>query len=231
MTYESKISNENKISYTKKYVYYSAIVFGLINLVDIFNSNAGTLVKSFVVIEFFTSQGVAESVGVSTLGLLSVFGIPLMLLSAGIRYIADKYGRKPALLLNTIGLTIGAGLILIGNTLPMYIIGSLFGTLFLAADIQLMMIQEEAPIEKRSQFLAFARMVGLVGAMLVPFARGLFLTGENPNWRMIYIIPLIGGVIVTIIILLTLKESSVYLTMKAEKRSNPEQLETQKKEG
>ncbi|MCP4763434.1 MAG: MFS transporter, partial [archaeon] len=47
----------------------------------------------------------------------------------------------------------------------------------------------------------------------------------------IYIIPLIGGVIVTIIILLTLKESSVYLTMKAEKRSNPEQLETQKKEG
>ena len=56
------MTEEKKVSYTKKYTYYTLFVLGMMNIIDIFTSNAGPLVASFVVDEFFISRGVAENV-------------------------------------------------------------------------------------------------------------------------------------------------------------------------
>ena len=224
-----KIDEKNRVKYSPKYIYYAAVVFGIINLLDIFSSNAGPLTKSYVIEEFFLSKGIAENIAYSQYSLLGIIGMPLMLLALSMRYLADKRGRKFALIVNIIGMTIGAALILISENFFIFMIGYFFSGFFLTADIQLLMITEESPRDKRSQFLAFARIIGLVGAILVPFSRSIFLAGENPNWRGIYYAPVAIGIIATLLAIFTIKESSVYLTMKKQNEFEESQSENEVK--
>jgi len=218
------MTEENKVSYTKKYTYYTLFILGLMNIIDIFTSNAGPLVASFVVDEFFISKGVPENVAYATYGaamaLLSLFFIA----GLAVRYIADRYGRRPALIINIIGMTIGAIITIISQDFLTFFIGAIFGAVFLTADIQMLLMNEECPAEKRSQFVTSVMIMGLLGALLVIFMRYLFMSGANPNWRALYILTVIGGIIVTILAMFTLKESSIYLTMKARREANPEKF-------
>ena len=137
--------DEFEVSYTKKYIYYSLAILGLMNLIDIFMSNAGPLVVSFVVEEFLISRGVPENVAYAQYGAAMAF-LPLAgLLAVMIRYWADKYGRKMALTINIVGMTVGALLIVIAQDFWVYVLGSLIGGMFLVADIQLLFINEQSP--------------------------------------------------------------------------------------
>jgi len=219
------MTEEKKVSYTKKYTYYTLFVLGMMNIIDIFTSNAGPLVASFVVDEFFISRGVAENVAYAQYGaamaLLSLFFI----LGLAVRFIADRYGRRPALIINIIGMTIGAIITILSQDFLTFFIGAIFGAVFLTADIQMLLMNEECPAEKRSQFVTSVMIMGLVGALLVIFMRYLFMSGVNPNWRALYFLTFIGGIIVTILAIFTLKESSIYLTMKAQRAANPEKMQ------
>lgn len=226
---EKDEKDEYEVSYTKKYIYYSAAILGFINLIDIFMSNAGPLVVSFVVQEFLIDKGVPENVAYAQYGAAMAF-LPLAgLLSVMIRYLADKHGRKFALIINVVGMTIGALLILFAQNFWIYVLGSLLGGLFLAADIQLLFMNEQSPKEKRSRFVNGVRIIGLCGALMVPIFRGFFITTTDPNWRGLFLLPLIAGVIVSLLVIFTFKESSVYLTMKAQKEANPETQKQQVK--
>lgn len=210
-------NNENEnlvVKYSVKYILYATGIFGIINLLDIFSSNATPLIQSFIVQEFFVEQGIDVAIGYARMNLLTLLAFPLTIVALSLKFIVDKYGRKPGLIISIIGMTIGAILVAFSQNFLMYMIGNLMGSLFLTTDIQLMMVQEESPIEKRARYLAFARIIGLIGALLVPLSREIFLSGTNPNWRAIYYFPFILGIILTIIVILTMKESSVYLTMK-----------------
>lgn len=214
--------DEFEVSYTKKYIYYSLGILGLMNLIDIFMSNAGPLVVSFVVEEFLISKGVPEKVAYAQYGAAMAF-LPLAgLLAVMIRYWADKYGRKIALTINIVGMTVGALLIVIAQDFWVYVLGSLIGGMFLVADIQLLFINEQSPKEKRSRFVNWVRIVGLCGALMVPIFRGIFITTSDPNWRGLFLLPLIAGIIVSLLVIFTFKESSIYLTMKAKREANPE---------
>jgi len=219
------MTEENKVSYTKKYTYYTLFIMGMMNIIDIFTSNAGPLVASFVVDEFFISRGVDEKVAYAQYGaamaLLSLFFI----LGLGVRFIADRYGRRPALIINIIGMTIGAIITILSQDFLTFYIGAIVGAVFLTADIQMLLMNEECPPERRSQYVTSVMIMGLLGALLVIFMRFLFMSGSNPNWRALYILTFIGGIIVTILAIFTLKESSVYLTMKARRAANPEKMQ------
>ncbi|GAG89318.1 unnamed protein product, partial [marine sediment metagenome] len=174
--------------------------------------------------EFFISRGVPENEAYAIYGasmaLLSLFFI----LGLAVRFIADRYGRRPALLINIIGMTLGAIITIISQDFLTFYIGAILGAVFLTADIQMLLMNEECPPEKRSQFVTSVMIMGLLGALLVIFMRYLFMSGANPNWRVLYFLTFIGGIIVTILAIFTLKESSIYLTMKARKAANPEKF-------
>jgi MFS family permease len=221
------IQNEQIVTYTKRYMYYSVLIMGLINLIDIFSSNAAPLVVSYVVDEFFVSKGVPENIAYAQYGIIMSSLSVFMLFGLVIKYIADRYGRKPALIINIIGISLSALLVLFSQSFLIYALGVLIGAVFLNADMQMLFTSEECPKEKRSQFINTVRIVGLCGAILVLVFRFIFMSGPNPNWRALWLLPLIGGIIVTLISIFTLKESSVYLTMKAQRAVHPE-LKTDK---
>ena len=220
---ENDKDDEFKVSYTKKYIYYSAAILGFMNLIDVFLSNAVPLTASFVVDEFFISQGVPENEAYAIYGVAMSFLIFAGLLAVMIRYLADKYGRKFALIINIVGMTLGAFLIMTAPNFLIYVLGALLYGMFVAADIQLLFMNEQSPKEKRSRFVNAVRIVGLCGALLVPIFRGIFITTSDPNWRGLFLLPLIAGIIVSLLVILTFKESSVYLTMKAQREANPEE--------
>ncbi len=216
---DNNIQNENVVvKYSVKYVLYAAGIFGIINLLDIFSSNASPLLQSFIVQEFFVDNGIDEAIGLARMNLVTLIAFPLVILALIMKYIVDKYGRKPGLIVSIIGMTIGTVFVAFSQNFVMYVIGNLIGILFLSTDIQLLTIQEEAPIKKRARYLAFARVIGLVGALLVPLSREIFLSGSDPNWRAVYYFPMILGVVITVVVIFTMKESSVYLTMKQQKK-------------
>lgn len=218
------MTEENKVSYTKKYTYYTLFIMGLMNIIDLFTSNAGPLVASFVVDEFFISRGVAENVAYTTYGIAMASLTLFFIIGLAVRWIADRRGRRPALIINIIGMTIGAIITIVSQDFWMFYIGAIFGAVFLTADIQILLMNEECPPEKRSQYVTSVMIMGLLGALLVIVMRYLFMSGANPNWRALYFLTFIGGIIVTILAVFTLKESSVYLTMKAQRAAHPEKF-------
>jgi MFS family permease len=224
---KDKNQKEDRVSYSKTYMYYTVFVMGMINLIDIFTSNVGPLVVTYVVDEFFISKGVPENVAYAQYGLAMSFVSIFMLIGLVIRYFADRYGRKPALIINIVGMSLSALLVLFSLNFLMYVLGVLLGAVFLNADIQMLLVGEECPKEKRSQFINGIRIVGLCGALLVLVLRFIFISGSNPQWRLLWLLPLVGGIIVTFIAIFTIKESSIYLTMKAQRSAHPE-LQNQK---
>lgn len=124
------MTEENRVTYTKKYTYYSLFVLGLINIIDIFTSNVGPLVVSFVVDEFLISKGVPENVAYAQYGAVMALAPLFFIVALGIRYLADRYGRKPALIINVAGMGFSALLIIISQTFLMYVLGALLGSVF-----------------------------------------------------------------------------------------------------
>ena len=57
-------------------------------------------------------------------------------------------------------------------------------------------------------------LVGLFGPIMMVISRFIFASGGRTFWRGIALIPIIFGIIITIIIMLKLKESSKYEQMK-----------------
>ncbi len=226
---ENNMVENDKISYTKKYIYYSACIFGLMNLVDIFSSNAGPLTVSNVVTEFLViGQGMDPTAALALHQSLGSLSVVVMLLALTLKFVADRYGRKKALIINILGMTLGSVIVLISQNYWVFFIGNTISSFFLTADLQMLYITEQAPEDQRSRYIAFARIVGLVGAMLVPLMRGIYMSGDNPNWRALYVLPVILGVIVSLTVVFTIKESNVYLTMQKQRAANPEL--SQKKE-
>ncbi len=217
-----KNQNEDRVTYTKTYMYYTVLVMGMINLIDIFTSNVAPLVVTYVVEEFFISKGIPENVAYAQYGLVMSLVSIFMLFGLVVRYFADRYGRKPALIINIIGMSLSALLVLFSLNFFMYALGVLLGAVFLNADIQMLLVGEECPKEMRSQYINGVRIVGLCGALLVLVLRFIFISGSNPQWRLLWLLPLIGGIIVTVIAIFTIKESSIYLTMKAKRAAHPE---------
>ena len=216
------MTEENKVSYTKKYTYYTLILMGMMNIIDIFTTNVGPLVASFVVDEFFISRGVPENEAYAQYGIAFAFLPLFFIVGLAVKFIADRYGRRPALIINIIGMTLGGLILYFSQTFLIYYIGAIFGAIFVTADIQILLINEECPAEKRSQLTMSVMIIGLGGALLVILMRYLFMSGANPNWRALFLLTFIGGIIVSILAIFTLKESSIYLTMKAKQAANPE---------
>ncbi|MCP4761926.1 MAG: sugar porter family MFS transporter, partial [archaeon] len=147
--------------------------------------------------------------------------------------IADKKGRKPALILNIIGMVVCASLITFswpGAVNPifgywMYKIGQSVGVAFLAADIQMLIISEDAPRDKRGIFVYLVQTIGIGGSILGAIIYGQMAEEIQTSWRVLLLIPFILGIIMSLVVLFSLKETSVYSTMKLRKNAELGQIE------
>ena len=194
------------------YLFVLCVVVTLIHVVDEIATNLGNMVQSSVVNEFFVlGLGQTYNEGLATMGTLSLVVGQLSLIAPFYKSLADRFGRKMFLVLNTFGFGVGLFICFISQNFLLYAVGLAIINFFIAHDMQVVFILETAPKDKRATIYGLTKCLGTVGLVLVPVLRRVFLDADATNWRPLFMIPGILALIVGIIGLFFIFESKVFV--------------------
>ena len=113
----------------KKNMYFVYLVFiiALIYATDEIASQIGTLMKTEIANDLFSKYG-ESSVGL--LDILSVLVVPFQALGLLYRPLADRWGRKKFLIINTFGMSLAMLIIFLSGNLFVYFIGAVLVQFF-----------------------------------------------------------------------------------------------------
>lgn len=181
--------------------------------------------------------------GLAVLASFSGVTLLLQLVAPFYKSLADRFGRKPFLVINTYGMALGLGLCFVSKSFGSYIIGTMITTSFIAHDMQVVYILEVAPSDKRTRFYGITKCIGTLGLALVPLFRGIFMGNDPTKWRMVFFVPVLIAIAIATLCLLTARETKVYLAERisvlerpleeriAEKEASKEQKKSANKVG
>ncbi len=229
---EKEISKWEKEKARPKKNYYFAylvLIICIIYATDEIASQIGTLMKTEIANDLFSKFG-ESSVGL--LDILSILVVPFQALGLLYRPLADKWGRKRFLIINTFGMSFAMFVIFLSGNLFMYFIGACMVQFFIPHDMHVVYIMESSPSKHRARIYSSIKFFANIAVMLVPLLRRM-LMADSSQWRNVYLIPAIVGIITSLIALLFAREPDTfidsrlrYLRMSDEERKLQE---TQKK--
>ena len=229
----SKVSKKEKeLAYWKKqqarpkgntYFWYLVLIISLIYAVDEIASQIGTLMKTEIANDLFKSES-----SVTILNLLQGVAIPFQVLGLLYRPLADKYGRKIFLIINTFGMSIAMFVIFLSNSIPMYVIGACMIMFFIPHDMHVVFIMESSPAKKRAITYSVIKFFANMAVMLVPILRRIFMHNAN-EWRNVYMIPAFVGIAVSLLALLMARETDAFITSRISYLSMSEEELAQEK--
>ena len=204
------------------YLIVLCVVVTLIHVVDEVATNLGNMVQSSVVTEFFvTKMGLEYNEGLATMATLSILVGQLSLIAPFYKSLADRFGRKMFLVLNTFGFGLGLFVCYISNSFIVYAVGLAIINFFIAHDMQVVFILETAPKDKRATIYGLTKCLGTVGLVLVPVMRRVFLDADATNWRPLFLIPGLLALIVGTIGFFFIYESKVFVESRIDFLSKP----------
>lgn len=189
------------------YLAFLILIICVVYVTDEITSQIHTLMKTEIATDLLANFG-ESSVGV--LDILGIIAFPFQALSLLYKPLADKYGRKPFLVLNTFGMGVALFFIYLSNNLVLYVIGSTLAQFFVPHDMQVVYITESSPPKHRAKIYSIVKGVSTFGIMLIPLFRRMFMTTAS-DWRMVYLIPAILGIVVSLIALMSLRETDAFI--------------------
>ena len=187
-------NNKSDITRTKGYFIYLMIILMLVNMLDSITTVTQSLILSSIANEFLSNYSENEQNAIMALGgSITTLGFYFIFIA---QYLADKIGRKKILALTAFGMGFMSLLVMLSTNYVQYIIA-----------------QEESKKEKRAFKYSLIQFAGLGASIFAVIMRFIFITDTSSNWRVLFIIPSIMGIALSIIILLTLKETQKYEIM------------------
>ena len=196
----------------KGYLVYLLVVLSIVYIVDEVTSAMGSSMQSEVVTEFFVKgMGMEFNTGLASFTAMSAPLYSMMILMPFYKSLADKYGRKLFLVINTVGMGVGMG-ICMGATGPVvYLLGMLVINFVMYNDMQVMYVMECAPEKHRAKLTSLTKAVALLGVTAIPFLRDMFMGNDGTQWRKVFLIPAIVAVVVGIAAIFLMDETPVFL--------------------
>ena len=228
---EAKELEKRKLQLNKKrpkgYLVYLLVVLSIVYIVDEITSAMGGSMQSEVVTEFFVkNMGLEYNTGLATFTAMGAPVYSVMILMPFYKSLADRYGRKLFLVLNTIGMGIGLGICMSANGPLVYILGMLVINFVMYNDMQVIYVMECAPEKHRAKLTSLTKAVALLGVTLIPFLRDIFMGNDGTQWRKVFLIPAIVGLVVGVAAIFLMDETPVfiakridYLSMSDEERA------------
>ena len=208
------------------YFAYLVLIICIIYATDEIASQIGTLMKTEIANDLFSKFG-ESSVGL--LDILSILVVPFQALGLLYRPLADKWGRKKFLIINTFGMSFAMLVIFLSGNLVMYFVGACMVQFFIPHDMHVVYIMESSPSKHRARIYSVIKFFANMAVMLVPLLRRL-LMAEASQWRNVYLIPAFVGIATSLIALLFAREPDTfidsrlrYLNMSDEERAAEEQ--------
>ena len=190
-------------------MYLASLIFvlTLIYATDEIASQIGTLMKTEIANDLLSSFG-NSSVGV--MDMIGMVVVPFQILGLFYRPLADKWGRKVFLIINTFGMSIALLVIFLSRNLLLYFLGACMIQFFIPHDMHVVYIMETAPAKHRAIMYSCIKFIANMGVMLVPVLRRLLMQ-EASQWRQVYLIPALVGLVCSFIALLTSKETDAFI--------------------
>jgi len=204
------------------YLLVLCVVVVLVHIVDEITTNLSNMVQSSVVTEFFVmGMGLEYNEGLATMAAVSApLGI-ISMLAPFYKSLADRFGRKMFLVLNTFGFALGLSICFLANHYMVYLVGTAVIGFFIAHDMQVVFILETAPKDKRATIYAVTKCLGTIGLVLVPVMRRFFLDADATNWRPMFGLPAFAAIAVGIVGLLFIYESRVFVQSRIDYLEKP----------
>lgn len=199
------------------------LVVVLLNyIVDMFASNINGIVYSDALLSFIGLRDVASeaytNASLTFDGYHTVItGLTLVALPL-YKSLADRFGRKTFLWLNTLFTGVGMFVMLIAKNVLTYTLGYVIISFFFNGDVHQLYLIEEAPKKYRTTLGAVVSCLGTLAASGIGILYSLLVTEETlvNGWRNVMFILAAFAVPVVLISLLTLKDTRVFLEKRVE---------------
>lgn len=184
----------------------------LASVVDEISSAIGVQIQSSVVTEFFAKPlNLPYNEAMARFSTITMFSYALMALVPFYKALADKIGRKPFLVLNTLGMGVGMLLACWSPNVVVYFIGYGLTVFFVQHDMQIVYLYEIVPKEKRATIYGLIKGISTLGVLLIPVLRGSVMGNDTTLWRGVYFLPAIIAIGVSIFSLVVTRESKTFL--------------------
>lgn len=187
------------------YFWYLLLIVALIYAVDEIASQINALMQTEIANDLINSES-----SVTILNLLNVVAIPFQILGILYRPLADRFGRKTFLIINTFGMALALFVIFLSGNVIMYFIGACMILFFVPHDMHVVYIMETAPAKSRAITYSVVKFFANMAVMLVPLLRRWLMSSAS-EWRNVYLIPAVVGIVVSLIALLCARETDAFI--------------------
>ena len=214
------------------YMLYLFMVLSLIYIIDEIASTISIQFQSNIINEFFVqNMGMEYGEGLSLSSALGFITYPITLLIVFYRPLADRFGRKPFLVLNTFVMGLGLFLVYLSDNIFVYMVGSSLMGFMVSHDMQCVYILECSSEKTRARNYAIIKAVAILGTMIIPLLRETFMKNQSGRWHLVYLAPAILGFALSLFALLFAKETNTFLVNRVKYlKTSPEEREGQSRE-
>lgn len=194
------------------YMVYLFMVLSLIYIVDEIASTISIQFQSNIINEFFVqNMGMEYGEGLSLFSALGFITYPVTLLIVFYRPLADRFGRKPFLIINTFVMGLGLFLVYLSDNIYVYMIGGSLMGFMVSHDMQCVYILECSNEKNRARNYALIKAVAILGTLLIPLLRETLMQNQSGRWHLVYLVPAILGFLLSFVALLFTKETDTFL--------------------
>ena len=190
----------------KGYLAYLVLIIALVYITDEIASQIDTLMKTEIANDMLARFG-QSSVG--ALDILSMMSMPFLALGLLYKPLSDRFGRKPFLVVDTFGMVAGLLIVYFSRSIPAYLVGTCIIHFFVSHDMQVVYIMEVAPNKHRAKLYSTIKCVAMLGVMVIPLLRHM-LMHSTAQWRRVYLIPALVGLVTAFCALLFAKETDAF---------------------
>lgn len=215
----------------KWYLAYFVLVVTVIYMADEIASQIGVQMQSVIASQIFAPV-VGSEFAVARLSAVGTVASVASVLSFIYKPLSDRYGRRIFLIINTFGMGLGLLLISIATNIPVYAMGAFVIAFFIPHDMQAVYIQECAPAQHRAKMYSVIKSIATLAIFIVPMLRRAFIPDTDlSGWRYVYTVPALLALAASVVALLCIRESDVFVRNRIRILTEGEQTQKAAKDG
>ncbi|MCR5079439.1 MAG: sugar porter family MFS transporter [Bacilli bacterium] len=208
----ARLQKEKAKPKRKIYIWYLILILTLIYIVDEVATNSTSELEDVLMGVLF--PGDSANIAASNFSIISTIALIVMILAAFYKPLADRFGRKPFLVINTLGMALAMGLCsiaVIAHNFIIYALGFILLKWFVTPDEQVVYIFETSPKKWRATIYSVIKGIAEFGLFLIPFFRSLFISSSPDGVRYIFLTIAIIAAVAAFLALLFARESDAFL--------------------
>jgi len=200
---------------TTGYIIYMLFVLSMVYIIDEITSNIYNSLQSDMITEFYVNgMGLGFNTGLATYSAMTAPLYVIMLITPFYKSLADKFGRKVFLAINTIGMGVGMFVCMMAPNPVIYICGIGIIYFLMNNDMQVLYVMETAPEKHRAKLTSITKAIALLGVTFIPILRDVFMKNDGSQWQKVFMIPAIAGIVIGIVAYFIMPETPAYLKKK-----------------